>query len=344
MSDELTLGRLTFGEGRPVVVIAEAACEHLGRLDTALRMVDEAHGAGADVVKFQLHLPEEMIPGSIEFWGGSMDEVLERWNLPAEDHVALMERCEQVGIQYLCTPFSSAAADVLDELGVAGFKTGSGEMTNLPMLRSIARKGKPMIVSTGMATVEEIDETVAALRDEDARFMLMNCTSAYPPRYDQLHLGFMARMRERFETLVGHSDHTPDGTSAIAAVALGAVAIEKHFTLDRATGGPDRHVSLEPAEFRAMVDAIRNVEQALGEEKVVYPEEQVVRDWAHHSVTTLRALPAGAEITPDAVAVRRPGRGIPARHLEELFGRRTSRDVLANTPLQWEDLAASGSS
>jgi sialic acid synthase SpsE len=337
--EDLQLGSVTFGEGRPVVVIAECACEHLGDLDKALRMVEAANESGADVVKFQLHLPEEMIPGSIEFWGGSMDEVLERWNIGIGGQARLRAHCLEVGIQYLCTPFSATAAEQLQEILVDGYKTGSGEMTNLPMLRTIARTGLPVIVSTGMATEEEIDETVGALREENARFMLMNCTSAYPPRYDQLHLGYMRRLRERYGVLVGHSDHTPEATSAIAAAALGAVAIEKHFTLDRATGGPDKHVSLEPAEFRAMVDAIRNVEQALGDRKEVYPEEQVVRDWAHHSVVAVRGVAEGATVTAEDVAVKRPGSGIPAKHLEEVVGRVAARPIAADTPLQWHDLA-----
>jgi sialic acid synthase SpsE len=335
---ELALGRAVIGDGRRAVVIAECACEHLGQMEVALEMIDAAARAGADVVKFQLHLPEEMIPGSIQFWGGSMDEVLERWNLPVEAHPALMERCEQVGVQYLCTPFSAVAAEALDRIGVAGFKTGSGELTNVPMQRTIARTGKPMIVSTGMATLEEIDETVAALREEGADFMLMNCTSAYPPRADQVNLGLIRVLRERYGVLVGHSDHMPDGLTAIAAVAVGAPAVEKHFTLDRATGGPDKHVSLEPAEFRAMVDAIRTVEAALGSEKTVYPEEEVVRSWAHHSVASVREIPAGTAIEPDHVAVKRPGTGIPAKHLEEVYGRVAARDVPADTPLRWDDL------
>lgn len=338
MRPELRIGRVTIGEGRPVAVIAECACEHLGDLETALRMVDAAAEAGADAVKFQLHLPEEMIPGSIEFWGGSMDDVLERWNIGVGGQARLKAYCDEVGIQYLCTPFSAAAVEQLEEILVDGYKTGSGELTNLPMLRRIARTGKPMIVSTGMATVEEIGETVAALRAVGAEFMLMNCTSAYPPRYDQLHLGFIGRLREQHGVLVGHSDHTPEGLSAIAAVALGAVAIEKHLTLDRATGGPDRDVSLEPEEFRAMVDAIRKVEAALGEEKELYPEEQVVRDWAHHSVVTVRAVVAGEALGPDDVAVKRPGQGIPARQLEEVYGRIAARDLPGDTPVRWEDL------
>lgn len=337
---ELQLGRVTIGEGLPTVVIAEAACEHLGSLERALAIVDAAHEAGADVVKFQLHLPEEMIPGSIEFWGGSMDEVLERYNLDVEQQAVLMRRCDEIGIQYLCTPFSLTAAEQLDRIGVDGFKTGSGELTNLPMLRGIARLGKPMIVSTGMATIDEVQETVAALREEGAEFVLTNCTSAYPPRYDQVNLGFIARLRELTGAMVGHSDHTPDGATAVAAAALGAVVVEKHFTLDRGLRGPDWHVSLEPPEFKRMVEDIRKVDQALGDEKIVHEEETVVRAWAHHSVAAVRPIAAGAVITEDDVAVKRPGWGIPAKHLDDVVGRRAARDVRADTPLRWDDIAS----
>jgi N-acetylneuraminate synthase len=335
---ELRLGSVVAGDGRPTVVIAEAACEHLGSLETAFRMVEAANEAGADVIKFQLHLPEEMIPGSIEFWGGSMDEVLERWNIDVEGQAGLQERCREVGIQYLCTPFSAAAARQLDGIGVEAFKTGSGEMTNLPMLRAIARLGKPMLVSTGMASLEEVDETVAALREEGADFGLTNCTSAYPPRYEDVRLGLIAALRERYGVVVGHSDHTPDGATAIAAVALGAPVVEKHFTLDRERGGPDRHVSLEPAELRQLVDSIRKVEVALGGEKDVLPDEAVVRRWAHHSVAAVRPIAAGTAITPDLVTVKRPGWGIPAKHLDEVVGAVAARDIPADRPLQWEDL------
>lgn len=338
--NDIRFGRVTIGETAPVVTIAEAACEHLGSVEVAKRIADAARGAGADIVKFQLHLPQEMIPGSIRFWGGSMDEVLAKYNLPVEAHAELMTYCESIGIQYLCTPFSADAADMLDRLGAVAFKTGSGEMTNLPMLRRIAQKGKPMIVSTGMATVEEIGETVAALKAENATFMLTHCTSAYPPRYDQINLRFIPQLRERFGVLVGHSDHTPDFWTAIGAVVLGARVIEKHFTLDRGLKGPDYHISLEPPEFKRMVEGIRSVEAALGSEKVVYEEEQVVRDWAHHSVVSLQDIPAGVTIVPDMIGVKRPGRGVPAKHLTEFYGSRTKRMILADSPLQWEDVDA----
>jgi N,N'-diacetyllegionaminate synthase len=343
MSPELGFGRIVVSDDAPVVVIAEAACEHLGDVGVARRMVDVAAAAGVDVIKFQHHVPEEMIPGSIQFWGGSMDDVLERWNLSLEEHVDLMAQCEAAGIQYLCTPFSAAAARQLDAIGVPAFKTGSGELTNLPMQREIAAMGKPMIVSTGMATLEEIDRTVEALRAAEATFMLTNCTSAYPPRYDQLNLRLIPALRERYGVLVGHSDHTPEGVSALAAVALGARVVEKHFTLDRKHGGPDRDVSLEPPALRDLVSSIRKVEAALGSaEKRIYAEEEVVRSWAHHSVATVRDIVAGRPIEAADVAVKRPGSGIPARFLDDVVGRVAGRDIGRDTPLQWADLEPAG--
>lgn len=337
MNDEISFGRITISESRPAVIIAEAACEHNGNLALAKRLVELAKESGADIVKFQLHLPEvEMIPGSIRFWAGSMDEVLAQVNLPPEAHEELIKYCREVDIQYLCTPFCAEAADVLEGLGVEAFKTGSGELTNLPMLRHIARKGRPMIVSTGMATIEEIGETVAALKAENATFILTHCTSVYPPRYDQINLRFIPRLKEMFGVMVGYSDHTSGALTALGAVAVGARLIEKHFTIARALKGPDAHVSLEPHEFRQMVDAIRNLEAALGSEKMVHPEEEPVRSWAHHSVVSVKDIPAGAVIMAEMVGVKRPGSGIPPKHLEEFYGKVATRDIEVNTLLSWD--------
>jgi N-acetylneuraminate synthase len=249
-----------------------------------------------------------------------------------------MHYCDRVGIQYLCTPFCAKAADILDELGVPVFKTGSGEMTNIPMLRHIARKRKPMIVSTGMATIEEIEETVLALKEEGAEFILLHCTSAYPPSYDQINLRFIPRLKEMFGVMVGHSDHTPDIWTALGAVAMGAKVIEKHFTPDRSLKGPDHHVSLEPKEFHTMVEAIRKLEAALGSEKKVHPGEEEIRSWAHHSVVSLCEIPAGTVITSEMVGVKRPGWGIPAKHLGQFYGCVAKRDIPANSLLRWEDV------
>lgn len=339
MLSKIQFGRIVVSEASPAVIIAEMACEHQGDLGAAKRLVELAKEAGADIVKFQLHLPdEEMIPGSIRFWAGSMDEILACVNLPPEAHQVLFEHSQAVGIQYLCTPFCSKAVDILDEMGVEAFKTGSGEMTNIPMLRHIARKGKPMIVSTGMATLQEIEDTVSALKHEGAQYMLMHCTSAYPPRYDQVNLGVIPRLKERFGCMVGHSDHTQDIWTVLGAVSLGAKVIEKHFTPDRSLKGPDHHVSLEPKEFRIMVEAIRKLEAALGNEKVIGKEEAVVREWAHHSVVSLRDIPQGALLTPELVGVKRPGSGVPAKFLEEFMGQVAKINIPANSLIRWDDV------
>ncbi len=340
MMKQISFGRIVIGEALPAVIVAEAACEHLGSLQAAKEMVDAAHTAGADVVKFQLHVPEEMIADSIQFWGGSMDDVLRDFNLGIDAQAELMHYCDPVGIQYLCTPFSVRAADLLSEIDAPAYKIGSGEMTNLPMLRHVAGLGKPMIVSTGMATLDEIEMTVEALRQEGAEFALTHCTSAYPPRYEEVNLGFIPVLRERFDVLVGHSDHTAEIWTALGAVAKGARLIEKHFTLDRGRRGPDYHVSLEPPEFASMVDAIRKLEAALGDDKQVYPDEQTVRDWAHHSVVSLRAIAPGTVLTAELIGVKRPGRGVPARYLDAFLGRTAVRDIPADALLSWEDVGA----
>lgn len=340
----LKIGSVTAGDELPVVIIAELACEHGGDLEVAKRLVRAAKEAGANVAKFQLHVPEaEMVPNSIRFWAGSMDETLQKVNFArADQHRTLKAYCEEIGIQYLCTPFCIAAADVLDEVGVDAFKIGSGELTNLPMLRHIARKGKPMIVSTGMSTVEEIADTVAVLEEEHVPFALMNTTSEYPATYEHAHLGFIPALRERFGVHVGQSDHTTEIYTSIAAVALGARIVEKHFTM-RDLHGPDDLVSLDPKQFRQMVGAIRKIERGLGVEKVVTTEEESVRAWAHHSVVTTRTIHAREPITLENVAPKRPGSGIPAKYLDqryahELIGKRAKRDLAPNTLLQWEDV------
>ncbi len=342
--EPLRIGRIHIADDGPCAVIVEAACEHKGSLKAAKRLAQAAKASGADIVKFQLHLPEiEMVPRSIRFWAGSMDEVLERVNLSIDAHRQLMRYCETIGIQYLCTAFCAAGIDVLEQLGVKAFKIGSGEMTNLPMIRHVARisrrRRKPVLVSTGMSTMEEITETVAVLKDQGARFMLMNCTSAYPPRYKDINLGLIPILRKRFGVLVGHSDHTPNGDTALAAVTMGAKAIEKHFTLDRSLNGPDHHVSLEPRELRQMIQGIRHVEAALGSAKRVHPDEAPIRRWAHHSVVSADRIPSGTVLSAEMLTVKRPGWGIPAKYLERLSGRVAKRYIAVNTVLRWDDVA-----
>ncbi len=341
---DIQIGSVTIGEGKPVVTIAEVACQHGGAMANAKRLIDAAKESGADIVKFQLHVPEaEMVAGTIKFWGGTMDDVLKKAQFGTyEEHKGLKEYCAKVGIQYLCTPFSIAAADILEKVGVDGYKTGSGELTNLPMMRHLAKKGKPMIVSTGMCTMDEIADTVKVLEQEGANFALTHCLSEYPPVYEDMHLGVIQKLKEKFGILVGSSDHSPEIYSAIVAVALGATIIEKHFTLPD-LNGPDDVVSLSPAQFKEMVRVIRGIEQATDSEKKLSEKELVTRAWAHHSVIAARDIKQGEILNSQNLVVKRPGTGIPSKYLdmlysEKLIGKKAAKDLAFNTILQWVDV------
>lgn len=347
----LRIGKVEIGEGLPVRTIAEVACQHGGDMALAKRLIEAAKEAGADFVKFQIHVPEaEMVPHSIRFWAGDMDEVLEKVNFEkAEQHAELKSHAEKVGIQYICTPFCVEAAQRLLEAGVDGFKVGSGELSNLPMLRFLARSGKPLILSTGMSTLEEIGWAVASIRDEnpDVAFMLTHALSEYPPvNLNNERLGLIPQYKKEFGVMVGLSDHAIRSVDTIVsvAVALGAPLIEKHFTLPDIKG-PDDVVSLTPREFSRMIAYIRDAETAIGgahPERTRTPEEQVVADWAHHSVVTARAVQAREELTLENLVPKRPGKGIPSRYLDPLhpglLGKRAARDLPADHILLWEEV------
>ncbi|MBI4353618.1 MAG: N-acetylneuraminate synthase family protein [Candidatus Omnitrophica bacterium] len=340
----LKLGARRIGPGEPVFVIAEACDNHLGSLEVAKTMVRMAKLAGADAIKFQHHLPDEEmlpeVPRSANFDEDQpLYEFLKRHALTLDAHRVLKGYCESLGILYLCTPFSYRAAQELQGLGVVAFKIGSGEMTDLPSLRRIAAFGKPMLLSTGMSTLEEIDETIHALTQAEATFGLLHCVSEYPPRYDDMNLGVITLLKQRYPHLViGHSDHTPDLYTAFAAVALGASIIEKHVTLDTLQRGPDQAVSIDMMALKTLVDGIRKIERSLGCVKQVHALERPIRAWAFRSVVSTRPLAAGERITNDAVWTKRPGTGIPAKQLPELIGKRVKRNLPANTLLSWNDL------
>lgn len=363
----IKFGKLHIG-GLRTVIIAEIADSHNGRMETAKRLVDAAKEAGADVAKFQIHLvgrnevdgKNEMIPGSIEMWDGPLYDILQRNLFTLAMHREILAYCESVGIEYLCTPFCTTAVGVLNDMGVKAFKTGSGELDNLPQHRLLAQisatTGKPVIVSTGMCTWEEIADTVRIYEEEGAKqnLILTNCTSEYPPNdYARANLGLIKRLREEFGVWVGQSDHTMDNYTAYAAVALGAKVVEKHLTLDRNQRGPDHKIALEPQMLRELVDGIRKIEIGLGVEKVITPEEQVVRDWAAHAVTTRRTIKKGEVFTDENLIERRPRsmmrngtktEGVPSKFLDteyasKLIGRTAAHDVAKDSMLTWEDVA-----
>jgi sialic acid synthase SpsE len=329
------------GPRYPCFIIAEAGINHNGDVALARELVDAAAESGADAIKFQTHLPEhEMLRdgATAAYVGESLFDLLTRTALSPDAHVELRDRAAKRSIVFLSTPFSREAADFLETLGVPAFKTGSGELTNVPLQRHIARKGKPMIISTGMSTAEEIDRTVRAVRDEGASFALMHCTSTYPTPFEHVQLGYMSALRDRYGVPVGFSDHTLGTYLAYGAAASGANLFEKHFTTSRALPGPDQAGSIEPRELADIVRGIRAIERSAGAVKQIQPGEQDVRNMAHHSVVSVRDIAAGATILDADVWVKRPGTGIPASRLGEVVGRVAKRAISRDQLVSWDDL------
>ena len=338
----IRIGDRNIGPEHPVFIVAEACDNHLGDLALAKEMVRLAKLAGADAIKFQHHLPdEEMLPDvpMSDNFSEPLYEFLKKHALRISDHAILKEYCGKCGIMYLCTPFGYQAALELHELQVEAFKIGSGEMTDIPSLRKIAKLGKPMLVSTGMSTLDEIDETVQALTSEHANLALLNCVSEYPPVYEDINLGVIKTLQERYPgVVIGHSDHTPDLYTSFAAVALGASIIEKHVIIDKLQPGPDQAVSINMTELHRLVDGLRKIEKAMGSEKRVHGREHKIREWAFRSVVSVVDIEVGDTVSEEMVWTKRPGTGIPSKRLPEVIGKTAKVAIPANTLIRWEDL------
>jgi len=335
------IGKHFIGENEPCLIIAEAGINHDGDMKKAKMLIDAAANCGADVVKFQTHLPEcEMLPQAptADYVGEPLFELLKRVELSRKDHIELKDYATDKGILFLSTPFSREAVDLLEELGVEAYKVGSGEMTNLPLLEYIAAKGKPILLSTGMSTPDEVKESVTFLRRFTESLVILHCVSSYPARYEDLNLSFIRRLKKEFGLPVGISDHSVGIYSALAAVALGTCVVEKHFTIDRDWPGPDQKASITPPEMAELVKGIRAIEKALGDTKMVTPEEAEIQKMARESVVSLVDIPKGTVIEESMVWVKRPGTGIPARDLGKVIGMRAQKDIKANTLFQWSDL------
>ncbi len=339
--------RRSIGAGVPCFVIAEAGVNHNGDTALAHRLVDVAAEAGADAVKFQSFRAESLASTEArkaayqvsETGGGeSQLEMLQRLELDVGVHEELARHCEECGIIFLSTPFDCGSADLLEKLNVAFFKISSGDLTNIPLLRHIARKRTPIILSTGMSDMDEVAvavECIAAAGNKE--IILLHCVSDYPAPADQANLRAMQAMRERFGFPVGFSDHTLGLEVALAAVALGAAALEKHLTLDRTLPGPDHRVSLEPQEFRELVCKIRIVESALGDGvKQVAASERDNRNLVRRSLFAAVDMPAGTLIREEMLECKRPADGIPASECDSVVGRRVRRSFKVGEKLAWE--------
>lgn len=342
-------GRLV-GPGHACLVIAEAGVNHNGRLELALALVDAAAAAGAEAVKFQTFRAEEvaspLAPKAAyqeETTGRAESQLamLKALELAPEAYAAIAGRCRQRGLIFLSTPFDAASADLLAALGMPAFKLPSGELTNLPLLAHVGRKGRPVILSTGMADLDEVAVAVDALRAAGcAELALLHCVSNYPADPAQANLRAMAALAEAFGVPVGYSDHTLGLEVPLAAVALGACVIEKHFTLDRDLPGPDHRASATPDELAALVAGARKVQAALGHgRKEPAPEEAGTRAVARRSLVAAQDIPAGAALTAAMIAIKRPGTGLPPAMLKKVLGRRAAAEIPAGTILSLEMLA-----
>jgi sialic acid synthase SpsE len=332
------IGNVEFSRVGPPVVIAEACDNHLGNMDCARQMCDLAKKAGAHIIKFQHHLPdEEMLkdaPMSSNF-DEPLYDFLQKYALTLENHEELMKHCEKIGIQYLCTPFSAKAAHELNDIGVAGFKIGSGEMLDFPTLGVIASFGKPMILSSGMSTVDEIDKCYNFMKGQKIPFALLNCVSEYPANYDDLNLHFIGEMKRRYDDIViGHSDHTSDLFTSFGAVACGARIIEKHVIIDKSSPGPDQSVSINFSELHELTDGVHKIFQASGKNKEIHYKEKEIRKWAYRSLVYLNELNVGHTITVEDIWGKRPGTGILSHRMNEFVGKKLKVRVDKNQILE----------
>jgi pseudaminic acid synthase len=346
MAASIKIGKRTVGPGHPVYVIAEVSANHHQDFDQAVKIVHAAKNAGADAVKLQTYTPDTMtiasnrpefrINGTI--WNGrNLHELYGEAYTPWEWQPRLKQVANDLGLDLFSTPFDATAVDFLEEMGVPAHKLASFELVDLPLIKKMAQTGKPLIISTGMATAEEIEEAVQTARGAGAeQIALLKCTSAYPALPDEMNLRTIPELARRFEVPVGLSDHTMGVAVPAVAVALGACIIEKHLTLSRAQPGPDSAFSLEPNEFKAMVEAVRIAERALGEVHFGFSTKEASMRVFRRSLFVVQDVKRGEPFTAENVRSIRPGHGLHTRHLPEILGRHAARDIERGTPLSWE--------
>jgi sialic acid synthase SpsE/sugar phosphate isomerase/epimerase len=345
-SAPVRIGNRLLGDGEPCYVIAEIGNNHNGDFDRAIALVDAAVAAGADCAKFQMRKLDEVYRAS-SLSGKDDDlaveytlDLLRRFELPTAQQKKIADYCAAKGIEYLCTPWDAKSVAVLEGFGVQAYKVASADLTNLPLLARLAATGKTLIVSTGMSTTDEIKAAAKFLDDRNASYALLHCQSTYPAALHNIHLRFMETLRE-IHPVVGYSGHERGIAVSTAAVALGAVIIERHITLDREMEGPDHAASLEPEEFKALVSGIREVEAARGEklaERALSQGELINRENLAKSLVAARDLPAGTMISESDIAVKSPGQGLSPLKMPALLGRRLTRTMAADDYFFQSDL------
>jgi pseudaminic acid synthase len=347
ISASIKIGSRLIGPGQPVYVIAEMSANHGQAFERAVALVQAAKASGADAIKLQTYTADTLtidsnraefrICGGTIWDGRNLHQLYREAYTPWEWQPKLKTVANDLGLDLFSSPFDATAVDFLEEMGVPAHKLASFELVDIPLIQKMSRTGKPLIMSTGMATPEEIDEALQSAREAGAtQIALLKCTSAYPAAAEEMNLRTIPEMVRRFGTPVGLSDHTLGIAVPVAAVALGACIIEKHLTLSRSESGPDTAFSLEPHEFKEMVDAVRVTQKALGEIHFGVSAKEASSRIFRRSLFVVRDVKRGEQFTEENVRSIRPGHGLHTRHLGEILGREATRDIERGTPLRWE--------
>lgn len=345
MSDKIKIGNRVIGNGAPCYIIAEMSANHAGSLERAIEIIHAAKNSGADCVKIQTYTPDTMtIDSDKEYFkinegtwkGENLYKLYKKAYTPWEWQKRLKEETERVGLDFLSTPFDKSSVDFLEDLGVNFYKIASFELTDLPLIKYIASKGKPVILSTGMGTLDEIEEAVKAVRNAgNDKLCLLKCSSAYPAVPGDMNLLTIQHLKEIFGVPAGLSDHTLGSVGAVTAVALGAKVIEKHFCISREVENPDSSFSMEPHEFEQMVKDIRISERAVG--KVSYESsvgEKTNRIF-RRSIFVVKDIKEGDLFTEENIRVIRPAYGLEPKYYEDILGKSAAREIERGTPLDW---------
>lgn len=347
MSSTICIRKKEIGLLNPVYIIAELSANHNQNFNEAVNLIHAAKDAGADAVKIQTYTPDTLtikcnneyfkIGKGTQWEGKNLFELYGEAFTPWEWQPKLQKTAEDIGLDFFSTPFDPTSVEFLEKMNVPAYKIASFEIIDIPLVQKIAQTGKPVILSTGMASLEEIEEAVVTIRQEgNGQIALLKCTSAYPALPEDMNLKTIPDMAAKFGVPVGISDHTLGTTIPIAAVALGACIVEKHFTLSRKIPGPDSSFSLEPQEFRAMADAIRETEKALGRINYDVTEHEKASRVFRRSLFVVEDIEDGELLTVKNIRSIRPGYGLPPKHLHDILGRHAKKKICKGTPLHWD--------
>lgn len=345
MNRTIRIKNRLIGEGYPTYIIAEMSANHAGDFNKALEIIHAAKESGADCIKIQTYTPDTMtIDCDKEYFkikkgtwrGENLYSLYKRAYTPWEWQARLKEEAEKIGIDFLLTPFDKTAVDFLEELGVSFYKIASFEVVDIPLIKYVAAKGKPIIMSTGMATLGEIEEAVNAIKSQgNEDICLLRCSSAYPAVPEDMNLKTIRHLEQTFGVIAGLSDHSLGSVAAMTAVALGAKVIEKHFCLSRQIETADSCFSMEPHEFKKMVEDIRSAERAIGKVSFDVSEREATNRVFRRSIFVVRDIKKGQVFTEENIRVIRPGFGLAPKHYEDILGKVASRDIERGTPLDW---------